>query len=316
MATVTQQQAPSTLPHLPKGMAMQHTAKNDNPLPMPGKHLQDEEARWKSDHEPNAVEAPSAEGQRASRRDTSSPASWPSPSEYSELEIEEPRQQQPQQQQQQLLQQPQGAVQQRESKALVEPEPAPLFLAHPSRNFSLSRRESKIQRQVYRMDTGINPVDILTDRLEAWRMSIKNLVALFKYIRGIELRSATGYCKSTKVLANPFHESSGQFMASGGIREVWNAFRNYSMEQSVMHQDYVNYLDRAVLPSLRNIKQDIKSLLKAITRDKGLRSSVLYEGRRRVDNLISELDKTIQLDLQMPETAYKRHDPLLLNCGK
>lgn len=105
-------------------------------------------------------------------------------------------------------------------------------------------------------------------------------------------------------------------MESGGVQEVWTAFRNYAVEQSILHQDYVNYLERSVLPSLRSIKDDIKCMLKAITSDKQLRTSPIYDGRMYVDDLVAKLDCIIEADMRMPENAYQREDPLLLNCGK
>ena len=110
-------------------------------------------------------------------------------------------------------------------------------------------------------------------------------------------------------------EASGQFMESNGMQDVWLSFRNYSVEESVRHQDYVNYLDRSVLPSLQSIKKDIKTILKAINNDKNLRTTSLYDGRRRMDALVSQLDSAIQYNRQMPHTAYQRQDPLLINCG-
>ena len=134
-------------------------------------------------------------------------------------------------------------------------------------------------------------------------------------IEDIETKSASQYSKSSKDIVVPFPEGQGQFMQSGGIQEVWLAFRNYTVEQSVRHQDYVNYIDRSVLPSLRNIKNDIKALLKYIGRDKDLRTNNLYDDRRRMDTLVSKLDRIIQADSQMADRAYQHPDPLLVNCG-
>ncbi|KAI9249233.1 hypothetical protein BDA99DRAFT_524349 [Phascolomyces articulosus] len=193
---------------------------------------------------------------------------------------------------------------------------APVFSASPKRSMSLSRkRTSIVQRQVYRMDGGIHPTELLGTRLNAWRSAIKELIKLFKEIQEIESKTAGGYSKSTKAIVFPIPEASGQFMETGGTQDVWLAFRNYAVEQSVRHQDYVNYLDRSVLPSLRSIKKDIKSMLKAIHQDKNLKTTSLYDGRRRMDALVSKLDSVIQYNMQMPYTAYQRQDPLLINCA-
>ncbi|KAI7851242.1 hypothetical protein BDC45DRAFT_538334 [Circinella umbellata] len=193
---------------------------------------------------------------------------------------------------------------------------APVFTAKPKTNLSLTnRRGSTIQKQVYRMEGGIQPTELLGTRLDAWRAAIKYLIKLFREIQDIESKTASGYSKSTKSIEYPIPEASGQFMESGGMQDVWLSFRNYAVEQSVRHQDYVNYLDRSVLPSLHSIKRDIKTILKAIHHDKNLKTTGLYEGRRRMDALVSKLDSVIQYNRQMPHTAYQRQDPLLINCA-
>jgi hypothetical protein len=56
-------------------------------------------------------------------------------------------------------------------------EPPPMFSANPSRKTSIRHvRESNAQKQVYRMDSGVDPVGLLSSRLEAWRLAIKAMV--------------------------------------------------------------------------------------------------------------------------------------------
>lgn len=56
-------------------------------------------------------------------------------------------------------------------------EPPPMFSSHPSTVAALrSATESKTQKQMHRMEGGIDPVVLLTTRLESWRLAIKNLV--------------------------------------------------------------------------------------------------------------------------------------------
>ncbi|KAI9493278.1 hypothetical protein BDB00DRAFT_382561 [Zychaea mexicana] len=216
-------------------------------------------------------------------------------------------------------QQGQQQLQRAPSKALTttsKGSEAPVFMAQPKPSMKLStHRGSTVQQQVYRMNGGIHPTDLLSSRLSAWRLAIKDLIKLFQQIEGIESRTAGRYSKSSKTIVIPLPEANGQFMESGGIQDLWMSFRNYTVEQSVRHQDYVNYLDRSVLPSLRSIKNDIKSMLKAIGHDKNLKTTSLYEGRRRMDALVSKLDSAIQYNTQMPDSAHQRQDPLLINCA-
>ncbi|KAG2216866.1 hypothetical protein INT45_007871 [Circinella minor] len=268
-----------SLPHLPKSMVM-----TSKPLP-----------QWHDENIANDMGTPSLEGRRQGRRqgqDNESSALTKHSSQH---------------------------LQRAPSQALTNQyntSDAPVFTAKPKTDLSLTkRRGSTIQKQVYRMDGGIQPTELLGTRLDAWRAAIKYLIKLFKEIQDIESKTAGGYSKSTKNIEYPIPEASGQFMESGGMQDVWLAFRNYAVEQSVRHQDYVNYLDRSVLPSLHSIKKDIKTILKAIHQDKNLKTTHLYEGRRRMDALVSKLDSVIQYNRQMPHTAYQRQDPLLINCA-
>lgn len=64
-------------------------------------------------------------------------------------------------------------------------EPPPVFMAEPRRSLSLTRRKgSLVQSQLYRMDSGINPVDLLCGRLETWRVAIKSLASFFSTLWG------------------------------------------------------------------------------------------------------------------------------------
>ncbi|KAG0174457.1 hypothetical protein DFQ28_006473 [Apophysomyces sp. BC1034] len=197
-----------------------------------------------------------------------------------------------------------------ESKIELEPglDPPPVFSAQPKRQLTaLTRhRGSKMQQQMYRMESGIDPVLLLTDRLKSWRMAIKSLVALFKQFVTVESKCAKGYSQSSNAILLPSRELTGQFLDSGGIQTVWTAFRNYSMEQSMLHHEYVNYLSRAVIPSLRSVKDDIKRMVTSISKDKDLSSESLYQSRMIVDNLLSKLDQTIQMTMQSPQTANHR----------
>ncbi|KAF7723516.1 hypothetical protein EC973_001891 [Apophysomyces ossiformis] len=269
-----------TLPHLPKGMAMPEVQVS-SPMAMPGKPL----PRW--ENEGNQLAVPGME-QTGGQREHSSGLAQGMPWFGHESKIE------------------------------LEPglDPPPVFSAQPKRQLTtLTRRGTKVQRQLYRMESGINPVLLLTERLKAWRLAIKSLVALFKEIIMVESRCAKGYSQSSMAITLPSRESTGQFMDSGGIQTVWTAFRNYTLEQSMLHHEYVNYLSRAVIPSLRGVKEDIKRMVASIGKDKDLSSDSLYHSRMHVDQLLSQLDQTIQMTMQAPHTANHRIDPLLLNLG-
>ncbi|CEJ02889.1 hypothetical protein RMCBS344292_16882 [Rhizopus microsporus] len=176
----------------------------------------------------------------------------------------------------------------RQSKVQLDSdlEPPPVFTATPSRGLTL-RQPTKSQRHVFRMESGIDPVVLLTTRLETWRTALKNLV--------------------------PFRHSSGQFLESGGIQDVWAALRDYTIQHGMLHHETSTYLTRAVIPALRGIKADIKTMVYGIQKDKDLKSVQIYKSRVEVDRLIRELDRTIEQVQMAPHQAERYTDPFLVN---
>jgi hypothetical protein len=75
----------------------------------------------------------------------------------------------------------------RQSKIQVDNnqnEPPPMFSAAPRKSLAIRYpRESKSQKHVYRMDSGIDPVILLSNRLDSWRLAIKNLVSFSIFMR-------------------------------------------------------------------------------------------------------------------------------------
>ncbi|KAI8388023.1 uncharacterized protein BYT42DRAFT_611102 [Radiomyces spectabilis] len=208
-----------------------------------------------------------------------------------------------------------------DSKVEVEPgqDPAPVFIARPKRGLSLKGRNSgvtSIQKQIYRMDQGgIDPTRFLCKRLEVWRLAIKDLVAFFKQIMDTELKTAQGYAMAGKTIQVPFSNSEGQFMPKGGIQDVWGSFRNYSLDSSVLHQEYANYLSREVIYALRKVKSDIKYTIGAVRNDSRLNTSKLYDNRMKIDQLVRKLDAAIRTLSQDPEAAAENTDPYLINLA-
>ncbi|KAL0097547.1 hypothetical protein J3Q64DRAFT_1670813 [Phycomyces blakesleeanus] len=195
--------------------------------------------------------------------------------------------------------------------------PPPVFSSQPRTSMSLpGRRGSMLQQQVCRMDYGIDPVNLLCDRLSTWRVSIKTLVKMFKSIHDAESKSSKGYCNASKNFALPSETDPNKFVHSGGIQDVWLAFKNYSLEEGTLRQDYVHYIERALLPGLRGIKTDIKTMIGSIRKDPELRNQKLYDSRLTVDRLVSRLDKNLKTITQVPEQADQIGDPLLLSQGK
>lgn len=115
----------------------------------------------------------------------------------------------------------------------------------------------------------------------------------------------------------PFEKSNGQFLeiGTGGIQDVWASLRDYTMQHGMLHHESAGYLEKAVIPALRAIKNDIKTMIIAIQKDKALKSTEIFESRMQVDKLISRLDKVIESCNRSPQTANDNTDPFLINLG-
>lgn len=136
-------QTHTALPHLPAGMSMPQINVGEQPV-MPGvKTLPAVE--WKDDNSSQVVPQADPGSQTVVQRRASSRQGLP--------------------------------VTERTSTLGPDVEPPPMFSAKPNKAASvIYTREPKSQKQVYRMESGIDPVTLLSGRLESWRLAIKNLV--------------------------------------------------------------------------------------------------------------------------------------------
>jgi hypothetical protein len=122
---------------------------------------------------------------------------------------------------------------------------------------------------------------------------------------------------ASKEIILPFRNSNGQFLetGSGGVQDVWASLRDYTMQHGILHHESAGYIEKAILPSLRAIKADIKTMITSIGKDKGLKSTLIFESRVQVDRLISRLDKIIQSVDRAPQDADRNTDPFLANLS-
>lgn len=136
---------------------------------------------------------------------------------------------------------------------------------------------------------------------------------MFKNLASVESKTSKSFIRASKVVQVPFRHSSGQFLESGGIQDVWAAMRDYTVQHGMLHHETSTYLTRAVIPALRGIKEDIKTMVHGIQKDKDLKSVQIYKSRVEVDRLIRELDRTIEQVQMAPHQADHYIDPFLLN---
>ena len=131
----------------------------------------------------------------------------------------------------------------------------------------------------------------------------------------VETKTSKGLVNASKEIALPFRESNGQFLESGGIQDVWSALRDYTLQHGIMHQESSSYLMGAVIPALRAIKADIKTMILQISKDKALKSDLIFDSRMQVDRLITRLGRVIESTQRAPHLADHNTDPFLINLG-
>jgi hypothetical protein len=122
---------------------------------------------------------------------------------------------------------------------------------------------------------------------------------------------------ASREIVLPFEKSNGQFLetGAGGIQDVWASLRDYTMQHGMLHHESAGYIEKAVIPTLRAIKNDIKTMILAIQKDKALKSTDIFNSRMQVDKLISRLDKVVEHCNRSPQNSNDNTDPFLINLG-
>ncbi|ORX62011.1 hypothetical protein DM01DRAFT_1403730 [Hesseltinella vesiculosa] len=83
----------------------------------------------------------------------------------------------------------------------------------------------------------------------------------------------------------------------------------------MIHHDYVNFLKASVVPSLINLKDDVKNFVQSIHKDPHLRSAILYDCRQNTDHMLLRLDQSARHAQHSPDSLSPQEDPTLLNLG-
>jgi hypothetical protein len=73
----------------------------------------------------------------------------------------------------------QGIPRYEQDQQVVLMKPPPMFTAQPKRMVSLRSPSARAQKDVHRMESGIDPVGVMSSRLESWRLAVKDLVSFY-----------------------------------------------------------------------------------------------------------------------------------------
>ncbi|CEP15056.1 hypothetical protein [Parasitella parasitica] len=196
--------------------------------------------------------------------------------------------------------------------------PPPKFMARP-RTASVIRlptRKRTMQKHIYTMKDGLDPVKVLCNRLQSWQVSVKYLLSMFHSIKKVESNTGKGYRKIDSKSAIPV-KIKDQFKSSHGVQDAWSAFRQYTRENSLIHQDFVDFIENEIVPTLHTILKDIHSMMHSLKQNKDLRTSTLWECRKKADKVITQLNTDIYTTVSSQEKTKnnyvipKSRDPLL-----
>lgn len=191
---------------------------------------------------------------------------------------------------------------------------------------------------------GIRPVQLLVERLEAWYTLSKRLFHHFKVLASVETRVAKNYRKLERVMIFPSpsnkrynHKLRGpkklyrhkkrrfykderllqiHFAFQGGVRGVCDAWQDYHGNIIKDHAEFATFLRTEAIPTLANIKRELKWMIKSIRADDRLSLAALTDLKREAADRLKQLDRQLVFFDEHPYHGSSKIDPWLMNAGK
>ncbi|KAF9177668.1 hypothetical protein BGZ51_008468 [Haplosporangium sp. Z 767] len=165
---------------------------------------------------------------------------------------------------------------------------------------------------------GLNPADILLNRLAAFKGVIKNLQVYFAEVAEVETSVSKALNKASGVIVVPFKDGQ-QFLGKGGLQDVCTGIRDSAKTRSDQHANAARFVEETIVKNLRRLKQDIKGKIKAHKADAHLYSNKVFKEREITQERIADLAKAIALfDMsgQHQSDMEKMHsDPYVINLA-
>lgn len=188
---------------------------------------------------------------------------------------------------------------------------------------------------------GIQPVRLLIERLEAWYLLAKRLLHHFEVLASVETRVAKHYRKLDRVMIFPSpatkryvkgkrtwnkkkrrRYSKGErllqihFAFQGGVRGVCDAWQDYHSNTTKDHAEFATFLRNEAIPTLANIKRELKWMIRSIRSDDRLSLSTLTTLKREAADRLKQLDRQLVFFDEHPYHGHSKTDPWLMNAGK
>lgn len=176
----------------------------------------------------------------------------------------------------------------------------------------------------------IRPIQVLTERLEAWYCLSRCIHAHFTAMAAAEHHVAKTYQKANA--ARIFGGGGGgdqdpllqtHFAFTSGIRSICEAWQDYQDARARDHAALAEYLKTGVLPNLRVMKRELKRMIRSIQNDDRLKLSKLAKLRQEAKKGVDRLnDQLAYFEHHQPAIGggalsnKKRHrDPWLVNAA-
>ncbi|KAI8641114.1 hypothetical protein BD408DRAFT_346745 [Parasitella parasitica] len=153
---------------------------------------------------------------------------------------------------------------------------------------------------------GIRPVRLLLERLQA----VPIFSAPKKHLRRIAThKSRRKFYRDERLLK--IH-----FAFQGGIRGVCDAWQHYHNDAAKDHAEFATFLRNEAIPTLSNIKRELKWMIKSIKDDDRLSLRALTSLKREAAKRLKRLDRQLVFFDEHPYHGYTKKDPWLMNAGK
>ncbi|OBZ90691.1 Cytoskeletal signaling protein slm1 [Choanephora cucurbitarum] len=194
------------------------------------------------------------------------------------------------------------------------------------------------------LSQGIRPVRLLIERLEAWHLLSKRLFQYFEIVGSIETRVAKKYRKLENAMVFPtngqhvhyrksfrkplrirqrrrclLHKDNQllqmHFSFQGGIRSICEAWQRYHANTARDHADLATFLRNEAIPTLSNIKRELKWMIKAIRNDGRLSLVHLTNMKGKAARRLKQLDRQLVFFDQHPYHGHMKKDPWLMNAA-
>ncbi|KAF9947216.1 hypothetical protein BGZ72_010786 [Mortierella alpina] len=186
-----------------------------------------------------------------------------------------------------------------------------------SSQIGLSSPEDNANTNSY--EGGLNPADILLNRLLAYKAIVKNLQQYFSEIAQVEAGTARAMHKASSLIVVPFKDGQHQFLSTGGLLDVCVSLRDSAKTRGEQHANAAAFVEAMVVKNLRRLKRGIKDRIKALKSDAILYCTKVFREREATLEKIESLSKAIgfaeMARLHPPDSDKAHADPYVINLA-